>query len=104
SGELPFDGESWEEMEHLHTTQPPPRLTRTDRRLGALVQTCLGNNPAGRFASFTEVRDRLGVIYKDITGSPPPNPVQGPSLNAMQWNNKESSLDHLGRRAESIAC
>ncbi len=104
SGELPFDGESWEEMEHLHTTQPPPRLTGTDRRLADLVQTCLAKNPAGRFSSFTEVRDRLGVIYKDITGSPLPKPAQGPSLNAMQWNNKGSSLDQLGRRAESIAC
>jgi tetratricopeptide (TPR) repeat protein len=104
SGELPFIGKSWEELEHSHKNQPPPRLTGTDPRLAEVIQTCLAKNPASRFSDFMVLRDRLGGIYENIVGSRPPDPARGTALSAAQWSNKGSSLDNLGRRTESIAC
>ncbi len=104
TGELPFVGESWQELEHLHKTQRPPLLTGTDPRLADVIQTCLEKDPARRFSSFTQLRDRLGGIYQSRVGTPPPEPVRGTALTAVEWNNKGSSLDNLGRRTESIAC
>ena len=104
SGELPFVGESWGELEHLHKTRPAPYLTKTDPRLAEVIQLCLEKDPARRFSRFTQLRDRLGEIFRSVTGSLYPAPVQGAALSAVEWNNKGSSLDNLGRRAESIAC
>jgi tetratricopeptide (TPR) repeat protein len=102
-GELPFVGESWEELEHLHTTRPAP-YPKTDPRLADIIQTCLAKDPSRRFSQFTQLRERLGEIYESVAGAPCPAPVQGAALSAVEWNNKGSSLDNLGRRTESIAC
>ena len=104
SGELPFVGESWGELEHLHKTRPAPYLTKADPRLAEVIQLCLEKDPTRRFSRFTQLRDRLGEIFRSVTGSLYPAPVQGAALSAVEWNNKGSSLDNLGRRAESIAC
>ncbi len=103
-GELPFVGQNWLELERLHKTQPPPYLPETDPRVADLVRTCLAKDPAQRYSDFMELRDRLGNIYQSIVGSPPPAPAEGAALSAIHWSNKGSSLDHLGRHAESIAC
>jgi tetratricopeptide (TPR) repeat protein len=103
-GELPFVGETWEDLEHAHKNQTPPYLTGTDPRLADLIQTCLAKDPACRFLNFVQLRDRLGVIYESVVGSPPEEPAKGATLTALQWSNKGSSLDNLGRRTESIAC
>ena len=104
SGELPFIGESWKTLEQMHRTQLPPVLTSTDPQLAELIQTCLAKDPARRPSDFRQVRERLSPIYQKVVGSSPPEPVQGAALTAIQWNNKGSSLDNLGLRAESIAC
>jgi serine/threonine protein kinase len=104
SGELPFVGQTWQELEILHKTQQPPSLHDTDRRLADLIQICLAKDPASRFSNFVQVRDCLGALYESIAGSPPPVPPKGTALSAIELNNKGSSLDHLGRRSESIAC
>jgi len=104
TGELPFVGQTWQELEHLHKTQPPPWPSGTDQRLADVMQTCLAKDPACRFSGFIQLRDRLGVIYRSIVGSPPPEPARGAALTAVEWNNKGSSLDNLGRHTESIAC
>jgi len=104
TGELPFVGQSWQELEHLHKTQPPACLTGTDRRLADVIQTCLAKDPACRFSDFMQLRDRLGGIYQSFVGSPAPEPARGAALTAVEWTNKGSSLDNLGRRKESIAC
>jgi len=104
TGDLPFIGESWQDLEHMHKSQPAPYLTTTDERLAALIRTCLQKDPARRFSTFTQLRDKLGEIYESVAGVPCPAPVQGAALSAVEWNNKGSSLDNLGRRAESIAC
>jgi tetratricopeptide (TPR) repeat protein len=103
-GELPFVGESWEELEHLHKTRQAPYLTKTDPRLADIIQTCLAKDPSRRFSQFTQLRERLAEIYESVAGTPCPAPVQGAALSAVEWNNKGSSLDNLGRRTESIAC
>jgi tetratricopeptide (TPR) repeat protein len=103
-GDLPFIGEDWQQLERLHKTQAPPYLSKTDKRLASLVQTCLAKNPSERPSDFTQVRGRLAEIYASTTGSPFPDCAKGAALNAVQWNNKGSSLDNLKRHAESIVC
>jgi tetratricopeptide (TPR) repeat protein len=103
-GELPFAGETWQDLEHLHKTQPPPYLASTEQPLAELIQQCLAKDPVRRFADFTQVRARLEEIYRSVAGSPPPEPLHDAALTAVQWTNKGSSLDHLGRRAEAITC
>jgi len=104
TGELPFLGSSWEEMEQLHRTQPPPQLKNTDDRLNSIIQTCLAKDPKQRFADFGQVREWLEEIYHRKTGETPPEPALGGELGPVEWNNKGSSLGMLGRHEEAIAC
>ena len=104
SGHLPFCGDSWKDLEQMHRSQNPPLLATTDPQLSLLVQKCMAKDPAQRPADFRQVRQRLSPIYQRIIGSTPPLPVQGTALSAVQLNNKGSSLDNLGLRAEAIAC
>jgi len=103
-GELPFIGDSWQELEHLHRNQPPPYLDQTVKPLAKLVQRCLEKNPERRIPGFAQVRSRLAEIFKQVVGTPPPEPPRDAALTAVQWNNKGSSLDNLGRREEAIRC
>ena len=103
-GELPFVGNTWEELEHLHKHQPAPPLNRAPKPLTELVQNCLAKDPGRRISSFRQIRDRLGEIFKAVTGVPPPEPLRDAALTAVQWNNKGSSLDNLGRREEAVRC
>jgi tetratricopeptide (TPR) repeat protein len=103
-GELPFVGDTWQDLEHLHKTQPAPYLDTTEKPLANLVQKCLEKDPAQRIGSFKEVRVALESVFKKVVGSAPPEPPQGTALTAVQWSNKGSSLDNLGRRTEALAC
>jgi tetratricopeptide (TPR) repeat protein len=104
TGELPFVGQTWQELEVQHKTQQPPSLHETDRRLADLIEICMAKNPESRFSDFAQVRECLGGLYESIAGATPPAPAEGAALTAFEWNNKGSSLDHLGRRKEAIAC
>ena len=104
SGNLPFNGGNWKDLEQMHTTQRPPVLTCSEPELSHLIQTCLEKDPQCRFSDFKQVRERLSSIYRKVAGSLPPKPEQGTALTSIQWNNKGSSLDKLGMRKESIAC
>jgi tetratricopeptide (TPR) repeat protein len=104
SGNLPFNGENWKDLEQKHTTQRPPLLTCSEPQLANLIQTCLEKDPGRRFSDFRQVRERLKSIYQKIAGEAPPEAAKGAALTAIQWNNKGSSLDNLGMRKESIAC
>lgn len=104
TGTLPFLGHSWEEMDQLHRTQPPPQLKDFDTRLNDIIQTCLAKKPEARFHNFLEVREWLQEIYQRKTGQPAPAPALGSELSAEEWNNKGSSLGNLGRHEEALAC
>jgi tetratricopeptide (TPR) repeat protein len=103
-GELPFKGQNWQELELQHKTSPAPDATGTDPQLAQVIGVCLKKNPADRFADFRQVRARLSEIYESVQGAPPPEPILGTALTAVDWNNKGSSLDNLGRHSEAIAC
>jgi tetratricopeptide (TPR) repeat protein len=103
-GELPFLGQTWQELEHLHKTFPAPIVTGTDPRLAYLIRLCLSKKPEGRPADFQKVRALLSEIYQSVEGTPPPEPAVGTSLTAGDWSNKGSSLEKLGRFPEAIAC
>ena len=104
SGVLPFEGETWKDLERLHKTQQPPVLKTTEPRLAELVLKCMAKDPAGRFSEFAEIRERLSGIYERLTGSAPAAPVQGEALSAVTWNNKGCSLDNLGLHREAVEC
>jgi tetratricopeptide (TPR) repeat protein len=104
SGNLPFNGANWRDLEKMHTTQRPPLLPCSEPQLAQLVQTCLEKDRGNRYSDFGQVRERLRSIYQKIVGDLPPDAARGAALTAIQWNNKGSSLDNLGIRKESIAC
>jgi tetratricopeptide (TPR) repeat protein len=104
TGELPFIGATWQDLERLHKTQPSPYLATTEKPLADLVQKCLEKDPSRRAASFKEVRTSLEGISQRVVGSPPPAPLRDTALTAVQWSNKGSSLDNLGRPTEALAC
>ena len=56
TGKLPFTGQTWQELAHLHRTQPLPALSPQLAGLGPLLETCLAKDPAQRFANFHAVR------------------------------------------------
>jgi tetratricopeptide (TPR) repeat protein len=104
TGELPFIGESWEELESKHKSAPPPILKHPNRGLRDLIQVCLAKSPEQRLANFEQVRQPLSAIYQVEFGEPAPSPVKGAQLTALDWNNKGSSLDQLGKHEEALAC
>ena len=104
SGNLPFNGENWKDLERMHATQRPPQLTCGVPQFAQLVQTCLEKDPRNRFSDFKQIRDRLSSIYQEEAGVPFPEAEKGSALSAVQWNNKACSLGKLGMRKESIPC
>ena len=104
SGDLPFKGDNWKDLEQMHTVQRPPLLACGEPQLTQLIQTCLEKDPRNRFPDFKQIRERLTSIYKKVAGAPAPEPAQGVALTSIQWNNKGSSLDNLGMHKESLAC
>lgn len=103
-GELPFVGESWDELQRLHKTQKAERVTGTNGALADLIQACLAKSPGQRPNSFVEVRKVLVQIYESVTGTLCPEPAKGSALSAAQLINKGSSLDNLGKRDEALVC
>ena len=103
-GELPFLGQSWQELEQMHKTQKPEYVSGTNRALADLIQACLAKDPRSRPSSFKQVREVLAGIYRNVAGAPPAEPARGAELTSAQLINKGSSLDNLGKRDEAIAC
>ena len=104
TGRLPFIGQTWQDFERLHKTQPPPKLATRNPELETIVHTCLAKDPARRFANFGEVRAPLAEIFLNLTGKAAPQPTVGAELDARHWNNKGMSLANLGRHQEALAC
>lgn len=104
TGNLPFVGENWKELEHFHKTVPAPYPAQANPKLADVILTCLEKAPGDRFSDFAQLRRRLATIYQETTSMAPLEPAKGTALNATQSNNKGSSLGHLGHHAEAIAC
>lgn len=104
TGDLPFIGETWEELENKHKGEAPPILKHANRGLRDLLQVCMAKRPEQRLANFEQVRQPLAAIYQVEFGEPAPNPARGAELTAADWNNKGSSLDQLGKHEEALAC
>jgi eukaryotic-like serine/threonine-protein kinase len=104
TGKLPFNGQTWQELAHLHRTQPLPALSPQLAGLGPLLETCLAKDPAQRMANFHAVREQLDELYTRLTNTPAPLPVVGPELEAVRWTNTGIALDNLGRHQVALAC
>jgi tetratricopeptide (TPR) repeat protein len=104
TGKLPFSGQTWQELAHLHRTQPLPALSPQLAGLGPLLETCLAKDPAQRIANFHAVREQLDELYAHLTNTPAPLPVVGPEPEAVRWTNTGASLDNLGRHQAALAC
>jgi tetratricopeptide (TPR) repeat protein len=104
AGRLPFLGRTWQELERLHKTQPPPPLVTFHLSLVTVVHTCLAKDPAARYANFDVLRARLAEIHESLTGEAAPQARAGTDLGAVDFNNKGFSLANLGRPAEALTC
>jgi tetratricopeptide (TPR) repeat protein len=104
TGQLPFSGQTWQELAHRHRTQPLPALSPQLTALGPLLEICLAKDPAQRFANFHAVREQLGELYTRLTNTPAPLPVEGPGPEAVRWTNAGTALDNLGRHQAALAC
>jgi len=76
TGQLPFDGKSFDEFafKHLAVEPPPPSATPggrgVDPRLDALVMRCLEKRPADRMASAFELRAELLALRASLAHPP----------------------------------
>lgn len=104
TGTLPFTGHTWQELAHLHRTQPPPPLSPQCAVLSPLLETCLAKDPAQRLADFRAVREQLAEIYARLTKTPALQPVVGTALDVVQLTNTGAGLESLGRHQEALAC
>jgi tetratricopeptide (TPR) repeat protein len=102
TGKLPFTGQTWQEVAHLHRTQPPPSLNPPATVLTPLLETCLAKDPAQRCGDFGMLRDQLAAMYLSLTGTPVAQPVVGTALEVEQCNNLGTSLHSLGRHHEAL--
>src|SRR5262249_35173156 len=49
-GKVPFSEQTWQELAHLQRTQPPPSLSPQSAALSPLMEACLAQDPAQRYA------------------------------------------------------
>jgi len=103
-GKGPFTGQTWQELAHLQRTQPPPPLSQQSAVLSPLIEACLAQDPAQRCADFRAVRARLAEISQGLTHTSAPQPIAGPELEVMQWNDTGAGLESLGRYQDALAC
>ena len=87
TGQLPFTGQTWQELAHLHRTQPLPALSPQLAGLGPLLETCLAKDPTQRLANFHAVREQLDELYARLTNTSAPLPGVGPEPEAVRWTN-----------------
>jgi serine/threonine protein kinase len=104
TGQLPLRGRTWQEFKHLHTTQLPPPLETPHSELNTIVERCLSKSPAQRFADFGGLRERLAVIYTELTAKSAPRPVTGTELDAYDWFNRGLTLHELERLGDALVC
>ena len=104
TGNLPFNGNSFKEYEHLHRCEPLPRLNNIDRELGSILAKCTAKAPAERFQNFALLRQHLVQVFERVTGQAVPRPKMGQELDAYSLVNKGLSLNQLGRAGEALTC
>src|SRR5262249_16874377 len=103
-GKVPFTGQTWQELAHLHRTQPLPPLSPQSAVLSPLIEACLAKDPAQRYADFHVVRTQLAEIYQSLTHTSAPHPAVGLELEVMQWNDTGAALESLERQQDALAC
>lgn len=95
TGRLPLYAKSMETYMQKHLTE----------ELNSIVMQCLQKNPKDRYHNFTELKEELMEIYKNITGqSYKLSEIIEQELSAEAWNNKGKSLYNLGRIEDAINC
>jgi tetratricopeptide (TPR) repeat protein len=105
TGQLPFQGRTWQDFERMHTLFEPPAISGAlADALNPLVRRCLEKDPSRRFSDFSVLRSELGRIYSALERRPAPNPVSGTDLQAFQLSAKAVSLCNLGRMEQGMAC
>jgi tetratricopeptide (TPR) repeat protein len=72
TGQLPFDGTTWEELRRAHKETSAPDVSTNHRALGEGIRKCLSKRPAERFESFEAVNGWLSELYRRERGVPPP--------------------------------
>lgn len=105
TGRLPFDGETAMSLAYQHCFAPPARLALDhplNDELDALVQACLAKLPDDRPLDFFPIRARLAQLYARVSDSPPPEPVRGEALSALQLSDKAASLINMDQLERAL--
>jgi serine/threonine-protein kinase len=68
TGELPFQGSSWEDFQEAHLEQEPPELPNAPALLAALIGECLYKSPSAR-PSPANLRARLDGVTQPLTST-----------------------------------
>lgn len=98
-----FHGDIGAFMREAYERQMSGRVPSVTDPLRTVIERCLKPLPSNRYASFWEVRDALGSIFKKLTGRAFTSPDTGEQTAAF-WNNKGMSLAALGHREEAVGC
>jgi len=104
TGKAPFTGQTWQELAHLQRTQPLPPLSPQSAALRALLEVCLAQEPAQRWADFDQIREQLAALYHGLTQASAPLPVAGEAFEIMQLNDTGAGLESLERYQDALAC
>jgi serine/threonine protein kinase len=90
----------WKEMYKLHNQALVPKLNSP---LFSIIQRCLEKQPTNRYQTFKELRADLEPLLRSQTGETI-KPPESKHLEAWEWLNKGTSLQHLGRSVEALEC
>ena len=100
-GRLPFSASLPPlELYRLHSQSEVPRF---DSSLFPVIQRCLEKAPERRYQTFKMMRADLEPLLKRQTGETMELPTVA-EFGALEWNNKGTSLEKVGRYEEAIKC
>lgn len=100
TGELPFRGETLNEVVSQHLSAPPPRLPIGP--LDTIVQACLAKQPEQRPATFSDLRARLAGVYGELLEAAAPAPPRAADFGVLESEMRAVSMIGLGEPQEAL--
>jgi tetratricopeptide (TPR) repeat protein len=88
----------WQEFSLLHSLQAVPQL---DSVLMPVINRCMAKNPAGRYTSFSQLRNDLEKLLKKLTGKTIKMPDSGQN-EALDSLRLAYSYNRLGKYHEAL--
>lgn len=105
TGKLPFIGQSWEEIASGHVFGAVPCLNdgaQSNFKIGRIISKCLEKDPAQRYQSYTELRQDILSVAKQLCGYE--GNVIGERRRIIRYGNssQEEFIKQYGIKGKSI--